>query len=61
MADTMMKLSTRAKALATTALLALLIGLLTAFTLGYTPDQGQEITINSGDPAFSRGQLSRHW
>ena len=61
MAAAMMKLSTRARALATTALLALLIGLLTAFTLGYTPDQGQEITINSSDPAVSKGQLSRLW
>ena len=39
----------------------LLVGLLTAFTLGYTPDQGQEITITSGDPAVSRGQLSQPW
>ena len=55
----MMKLNTRARALAITALLALLVGLLTAFTLSYTPDQGQEITITSGDPAVSRGQLSQ--
>lgn len=55
----MIKLNTRARALATTAQLALLIGLLAAFTLGYAPDQGQEITITDGEPAVSRGQLSR--
>ena len=57
----MKSLNLRARALATTALLALLVGLLTAFTLGYTSDQGQEITITSGDPAVSRGQLSQPW
>ena len=57
MAAVMMKLNTRARALATTAL----VGLLTTFTLGYTSDQGQEITITSGDPAVSRGQLSQPW
>ena len=57
MAAVMMKLNTRARALATTAL----VGLLTAFTLGYTSDQGQEITTTSGDPAVSRGQLSQPW
>ena len=57
----MMKLNTSAKALAATALLALLVGLLTAFTLDYTPDQGQEIAITSGHSAVSRGQLSRPW
>ena len=61
MATVMMKLKTRARALATTAILALLFALLTAFTLGYTPDQGQEITITSGDPAVSKGQLSQPW
>ena len=61
MAAVMMKLNTRARALATTAPLALVLGLLTAFTLGYTSDQGQEITITSGDPAVSRGQLSQPW
>ena len=53
----MMKLNTRARALAATALLALL----TAFTLGYIPDQRQEITITSGDPAVTRAQLSQPW
>ena len=57
MAAVMMKLNTRARALATTAL----VGLLTAFTLGYIPDHGEEITITSGDPAVSRGQLSQPW
>ena len=57
----MMRLNTRARALATTAMLALLFALLAAFTLGHTSDQGQEITINSGDPAVSRGQLSQPW
>ena len=57
----MMKLNTRARALATTAMLALLVALLSAFTLGYTPDQGEEITITNGDPAVSRDQLSRPW
>ena len=57
----MMRLNTRARALATTAMLALLVGLLAAFTLGHTPDQGQEITITSGDPAVSSGQLSQPW
>ena len=57
----MKSLNLRARALATTALLALLVGLLTAFTLGYTSDQGQEITITSGDSAVSRGQLSQPW
>ena len=57
----MMKLNTRAKSLATKALLALLVGLLTAFTLGYIPDQGEEITITSGEPAVSKGQLSQPW
>ena len=57
MAAVMMKLNTRARDLATTAL----VGLLTAFTLGYTSDQGQEITITDGEPAVSRSQLSRPW
>ena len=57
MAAGMIKLNTRA--LATTALLALLVALLATFTLGYIPDQGEEITITDGDPAVSRGQLSR--
>ena len=57
MAAVMMKLNTRARALATTAL----VRLLTAFTLGYTSDHGEEITITSGDPAVSRGQLSQPW
>ena len=61
MAAVMMKLNTRDRILAATALLALLVALLTAFTLGYTSDQGQEITISSGDPAVSRGQLDRPW
>ena len=57
MAAVMMKLNTRARALATTAL----VGLLAAFTMGYIPDHGEEITITSGDPAVSRGQLSQPW
>ena len=57
----MMMLNTRARSLAAAALVALLIGLLSAFTLGYTPDQGKEITITNGDPAVSRDQLSRPW
>ena len=57
----MMKLNTRAKSLATKALLALLVGLLTAFTLGYIPDQGEEITITSGEAAVSKGQISQPW
>ena len=57
----MMKLNTRAKSLATKALLALLVGLLDVFTLGYIPDQGEEITITSGEPAVSKGQLSQPW
>ena len=61
MAAVMIKLNTRARALATTAPLALVLGLLAAFTMGYTSDQGQEITITSGDPAVSRGQLSQPW
>ena len=54
-------LNLRTKTLATAALLALLVGLLTAFTLGYTPDQGGQIAITGGDPAVSQGQLSRPW
>ena len=57
MAAVMIKLNTRARALATTAL----VGLLAAFTMGYIPDHGEEITITSGDPAVSRGQLSQPW
>ena len=57
----MKNLNTRVRNLAITAMLALLFALLAAFTLGYTPDQGQEITITSGDPAVSSGQLSRPW
>ena len=51
MAAVMMHLNTRPRALATTTLL-------TTLTLGYIPDQGEEITITSGDPAISNGQLS---
>ena len=61
MPSIMMKLNTRTRALATIAMLALLVGLLAAFTLGYTPNQGQEITITVGDPAVSKGQLSKPW
>ena len=57
----MMKLNTRAKSLATKALLALLVGLLDVFTLGYIPDQAEEITITSGEPAVSKGQFSQPW
>ena len=57
MAAAMMKLNTRARALATTAL----VGLLAAFTMGYIPDHGEEITITDGEPAVSRSQLSRPW
>ena len=57
----MMNLNTRVRNLAITAMLALLVAPLAAFTLSYTPDQGQEITITSGGPAVSRGQLSRPW
>ena len=57
----MKSLNLKAKALAAVALVALLIALLPTFTLGYTPDQGQEITITSGDPAVSRGRISRPW
>ena len=57
MAAVMIKLNTRARALATTAL----VGLLTAFTLGYTSDHGEEITITDGEPAVSRSQLSQPW
>ena len=42
MAAVMVKLNTRAKSLATKALLVLLVGLLAAFTLGYTSDQGRK-------------------
>ena len=45
----------------TTALLALLVALIATFTLGYTPDQGEEITITKGDPIVSKGQLTRPW
>ena len=38
MAAVMIKLNTRARALATTAPLALVLGLLAAFTMGYIPD-----------------------
>ena len=55
----MKRLNLEARALATTALLALLVAMISAFTLGYTPDQGHEITITSGDPALSKGQISR--
>ena len=61
MVTAMTKLNSRAKALATTAIIILLVALLTAFTLGYIPDQGEEITITGGDPAVSRGQLSQPW
>ena len=61
MAAAMMKLNTRARVLTATALLALLVALLTAFTLGYIPDQGEEITITDGEPTVSRDQLSRPW
>ena len=57
MAAVMIKLNTRARALATTAL----VGLLGAFPMGYIPDHGEEITITDGEPAVSRGQLSRPW
>ena len=57
MAAVMIKLNTRARALATTAPL----GLLAAFTMGYIPDHGEEITITDGEPAVSRGQISRPW
>ena len=57
MAAAMMKLNTRARALATTAL----VGLLAAFTMGYISDHGEEITITDGEPAVSRSQLSRPW
>ena len=57
----MMRLNTRPRALVTTALLALLVALIATFTLGYTPDQGEEITITKGDPAVSRGQLTQPW
>ena len=58
-AAVMRKLNPRAKDLAATVLIALVIGLLAAFTLGYTPDQGEEITITNCNPAFFRGQLNR--
>ena len=61
MAAVMIKLNTRARALATTAPLALVLGLLGAFTMGYIPDHGEEITITDGEPAVSRGQLSQPW
>ena len=61
MAAVMMKLNTRPRVLATTALLTLLVALLTTFTLGYIPDQGEEITITGGEPAVSRGQPSQPW
>ncbi len=61
MAAVMIKLNTRTKVLSATTLIALLLGLLTAFTLGYTPDQREEITITGGEPAVSRGQLSGPW
>ena len=61
MAAVMMKLSARARALAATVLLALLVALLSAFTLDQIPDQGEEITITGGDPAVSRGELSQPW
>ncbi len=57
----MKSLNLKARALATTVMLALLVGLLAGFTLGYTPNQGKEITITSGGPAASRGQLSQPW
>ena len=57
----MTNLNSRAKALATTAIIILLVALLTAFTLGYTPDQGEEIAITGGGPALSKGQLSQPW
>ena len=50
----MMKLNTRAKSLATKALLALLVGLLDVFTLGYIPDQAEEITITRASPLSQR-------
>ena len=61
MAAVMIKLSARARALAATVLLALLVALLSAFTLDHIPDQGEEITITGGDPAVSRGELSQPW
>ena len=61
MAAVMIKLNTRARALATIAPLALVLGLLAAFTMGYIPDHGEEITITDGEPAVSRSQLSRPW
>ena len=61
MAAVMIKLNTRARALATTAPLALVLGLLSAFTMGYIPDHGEEITITDGEPAGSWSQPSRPW
>ena len=61
MADVMLRLNTRPRALVTTAPLALLVALISTFTLGYTPDQGEEITITKGDPIVSKGQLTRPW
>ena len=61
MAAVMIKLNTRARALATTAPLALVLGLLAAFTMGYIPDHVEEMTITDGEPAVSRSQLSRPW
>ena len=61
MADVMMRLNTRYRALVKTALLAMLVALLATFTLGYTPGQAEEITITNGDPAVSRGQITRPW
>ena len=42
MAVVIIKLNTRAGALATTAVIALLVALLATFTLGYIPDQGRK-------------------
>ena len=61
MPSIMMKLNTRTRALATITMLALLVGLLAAFTLGYTPNPRAGNNHYSRDPAVSKGQLSKPW
>ena len=37
------------------------VGLLTAVTFGCSPDQGEDIVINGGEPAVSKGELISPW
>ena len=61
MAAVMMKLNTRARDLATTALISLMVALLTAFTFRYNPDQREGIFITRGEPGAHQGLLIRPW